>query len=108
MKISKLSIEVLLDNSVATLIMIKPEDLKQTIYDAVNEAKRALEEDIALKNSDMLLTTNQVLERLKVSRTTLWVWVKKKYIVPIEIGGRQRYKLSDINAILESGDKLFK
>ena len=56
----------------------------------------------------MLLTTNQVLERLKVSRTTLWVWVKKKYIVPIEIGGRQRYKLSDINAILESGDKLFK
>ena len=92
----------------STLLVIKAEDLKQTIYDAVNEAKRALEEDIALKNSDMLLTTNQVLERLKVSRTTLWVWVKKKYIVPIEIGGRQRYKLSDINAILESGDKLFK
>ena len=108
MDISKITVQDVLNSGMSTLLVIKAEDLKQTIYDAVNEAKRALEEDIALKNSDMLLTTNQVLERLKVSRTTLWVWVKKKFIVPIEIGGRQRYKLSDINAILESGDKLFK
>ncbi len=105
---SKNSVQDVLNSGVATLVVIKAEDLKQTIYDAVNEAKLALEEDIALKHSDVLLTTNQVLERLKVSRTTLWVWVKKKYIVPIEVGGRQRYRLSDINAILEGGDALFK
>ena len=108
MDISKKTVHEVLNNGMATLVVIKAEDLKQTIHDAVCEAKKALEKDIALKHSDMLLTTNQVLERLKVSRTTLWVWVKKKYIIPVEVGGRQRYRLSDINAILEGGDALFK
>ena len=108
MDISKKTVQEVLNNGMATLVVIKAEDLKQTIHDAVSEAKKALEKDIALKYSDMLLTTNQVLERLKVSRTTLWVWVKKKYIIPVEVGGRQRYRLSDINAILEGGDALFK
>ena len=105
---SKNSVQEVLNSGVATLVVINSEDLRQTIFDAVNEAKRALEKDIALKHCDMLLTTNQVIERLKVSRTTLWVWVKKKYIVPVEVGGRQRFRLSDINAILENGDELFK
>ena len=64
MKISKLSIEDVLDNSVATLIMIKPEDLKQTIINVVDEARRRMEKEIALNNSEVLITTKQVTERL--------------------------------------------
>ena len=80
----------------------------QKYNDCINEAKRNMEKDIALNNSDVLLTSNQVLERLSISRTTLWHWVKKRCIIPIEIGGKQRYKLSDVNAILKGDIEVFK
>jgi len=108
MKISKLSIEDVLDNSVATLIMIKPEDLKQTIINVVDEARRRMEKEIALNNSEVLLTTKQVTERLSISRTTLWHWVKKGYVIPVVIGGKQRYKLSDVNTILQGKNEVFR
>ena len=108
MSTSKNSVQDVLSNGVATLVVLKVEDLKQTIIETVMEAKRNMEKDIALNNSDVLLTTNQVLERLSISRTTLWHWVKKRYIIPVEIGGKQRYKLSDVNAILKGEDEVFK
>ena len=108
MSTSKNSVQDVLSNGVATLVVLKVEDLKQTIIETVMEAKRNMEKDIALNNSDVLLTTNQVLERLSISRTTLWHWVKKRYIIPVEIGGKQRNKLSDVNAILKGEDEVFK
>ena len=108
MGISKLSFQDVLANDMATLVVMRAEDLKQTIVDCINEAKRNMEKDIALNNSDVLLTSNQVLERLSISRTTLWHWVKKRYIIPVEIGGKQRYKLSDVNAILKGDNEVFK
>ena len=108
MGISKLSFQDVLENDMATLVVMRAEDLKQTIIDTINEAKRNMEKEIALNQSDVLLTSNQVLERLSISRTTLWHWVKRRYIIPIEIGGKQRYKLSDVNAILKGDNEVFK
>ena len=108
MGISKNSIQDVFATGVATLVVMKADDLKQTIIETVKEAKRNMEKDIALNNSEVLLTTNQVLERLSISRTTLWHWVKKRYIIPVEIGGKQRYKLSDVNAILKGNNDVFK
>ena len=108
MGISKLSFQDVLANGMATLVVMRAEDLKQTIVDCINETKRNMERDIALNNSEVLLTTNQVIERLSISRTTLWHWVKKRYIIPVEIGGKQRYKLSDVNAILKGDNDVFK
>ena len=102
---SQLSFQDVLDNNVATLVVMRPDDLKQTIIDAINEAKRKMEDDIKLNASDMFLTTNQVLQRLAISRTTLWNWNKAGYIIPVEIGGKLRYKLSDVNAILTGGNR---
>ena len=83
-------------------------DLKKVITNAIDETKRCMEKDISLRNSEILLTSKQVMDRLAISRTTLWNWVKKKYIIPVEIGGKQRYKLSDVNAILKGDDEVFK
>ena len=102
---SNLSFNDVLNDNVATLVVMRADDLKQTIIDTVNEARRKMEDDIALNNVDTLLTTNQVLERLAISRTTLWNWNKSGYFLPIEIGGKFRYKLSDVNAILNGAYK---
>ena len=70
-----------------TLMVIKAEDLKKAICETVSETRRQMENEVAMSKSD-------------VSRTTLWNWRKEGYLVPIEIGGKYRYKLSDINTIL--------
>ncbi len=82
-------------------MVISAADLKKTIHEAVNEAKREMQDDIAKFNSETLLTSKQVIDQLSISRTTLWNWKNRGFLVPIEIGGKQRYKLSDINSILQ-------
>ena len=61
-----------------------------------------MEDEIAMNKSETLLTGQQVQDQLNVSRTTLWNWRKDGYLVPIEIGGKYRYRLSDINTILRT------
>ena len=96
----KQSIKEILNEGTARICMITAADLKEVIRDTVLETKRELEAEIAKNKSDVLLTTDEVAERLSVSRTTLWKWEKKNYLGPIEVGGKRRYKLSDINEIL--------
>lgn len=83
-----------------TLMVIKAEDLKKAICETVSETRRQMENEVAMSKSETYLTGQQVQDKLNVSRTTLWNWRKEGYLVPIEIGGKNRYKLSDINTIL--------
>ena len=36
----------------------------------------------------------------EVNPSSLWRWRKRGYLVPAEIGGKRRYKMSDIRRIL--------
>lgn len=45
------------------------------------------------------LTTNEVCEKLSVSRVTLFNWEKKGLLMPIRMGNLKRYKLSTIESI---------
>lgn len=49
-----------------------------------------------------LLTREETMARLDVSSTTLWRWKKCGYLVPVRVGSMDRYRLSDINDILEA------
>jgi len=92
----------ILKNGGTTLMVIKAEDLKKAICETISETRRQMEDEVAMNNSETLLTGQQVQDKLNVSRTTLWNWRKDGYLIPIEIGGKYRYKLSDINTILRS------
>lgn len=45
-------------------------------------------------------SAKRVSEILEVDRSTLWRWAKCGYLVPIEVGGKRRYKMSDVKRIL--------
>lgn len=49
---------------------------------------------------DCLLTKEEVKKRCGVCDATLWHWAKKKYLVPIKIGSKVKYRASDVNKIL--------
>ena len=53
---------------------------------------------------DMLITPEQAADTLKVSKVTLWRWEKSGYLVPVSIGGKKRYRNSDIAKIIEKGE----
>ena len=57
-----------------------------------------------VKAQDMLITPEQAAETLKVSKVTLWRWEKSGYLIPISIGGKKRYRNSDIAKIMEKGE----
>jgi len=98
------SVTELLENGGAALVLLNAEDLKRTIYEAVFLTKQELEREVAMNNTDVLLSSQEVQERLSISRTTLHNWKLKNFLVPIEIGGKRRYRLSDINEILKKKD----
>lgn len=48
---------------------------------------------------DELLTIEEVCELLKVSKMTLYRWDKLGFLKKIEVGGKRRYRKSDVEAV---------
>ena len=51
-------------------------------------------------DEDVLLSKQDVKDKFCVSDTTLWLWGKKNYLVPIKIGRRVMYRSSDIKRLV--------
>lgn len=49
---------------------------------------------------DTFLSREETMNKLKVSGPTLWRWKKSGYLVPIQLGTMDRYRLSDIESII--------
>ena len=73
------------------------DELRQIIKD---ELKKAFEKNTsAFKNpSEEYLTTTEAARMLKVNKATLHNWRKNNILMPITIGRRVLYRLSDIEA----------
>lgn len=67
----------------------------------IAEVKRQLEQTIADEKTETYLSREKVAEMLEVSTATLWRWQKLNYLVPIMVGGKRRYRRSDVLKILE-------
>jgi len=78
-------------------------DLRDWHKEVIEDTKRELEQAVISDKMETYPTPNQVSEMLGVDLTTLWRWAKKGYLVPIEVGGKRRYRMSDVKAILNSG-----
>lgn len=58
------------------------------------------DEAITRRESDEFLTREETCKKLNISGATIWRWKKNGYLVPVKVGSMDRYRLSDINAIL--------
>lgn len=54
-----------------------------------------------VSDDDTLISKQDVKERFGVSDTTLWLWGKKNYLVPVKIGRKVMYRLSDIKRMVK-------
>lgn len=81
-------------------IMVSLDDLETLFEKVVSKAKSELEQVIVEQKTEIYLSPDKVSEILSVDRSTLWRWKKRNYLMPIEVGGKRRYKMSDVNKIL--------
>lgn len=81
-------------------ITLKAGELIEAVDYCVLKARKELEQIITDANTETYPSIDQVSKILSVNKSTLWRWGKQGYLVPIEIGGKRRYKMSDVNKIL--------
>ena len=78
-------------------INVKLGELIEATEFCINKTRKELEQQIADANTETYPSPDQVAKILDVDKSTLWRWSKQGYLTPIEIGGKRRYKMSDVN-----------
>lgn len=94
------SIQNLLISPENMVLRLKKEDLKEFANQILLGAKSiAMLEAEAAATSDQLLTIDEAAKLLSVSKMTLYRWDKNGYLKKMEIGGKRRYRKSDIERL---------
>lgn len=84
-------------------ISVKASDLVEmgkTLKDELLQDLRGVLPETPTREEDSFLTREETMKKLGVSSATLWRWKKCSYLVPVQLGAMDRYRISDINAIL--------
>ena len=84
-------------------ITVRAADLREMVLLCVSETKRQLEQKLMDEMEEKYLSPQKTAELLDCDLSTLWRWNKRNYLKPISIGGKKRYKKSDIDKILMKG-----
>lgn len=82
-------------------VSIKLTDLVEANKELIEETKRNLQQTLEDAKSEEYLLREKVIEWLEVSATTLWRWEKCGYLIPIAVGNKKKYRMSDIQKILQ-------
>jgi hypothetical protein len=81
----------------ALKLEVSAEDLLHMMRTITEET---VERFTKVEKQEQYLTPKQTAKDLDVDVSTLWRWEKNGYLVPVRIGCKPRYKLSDVERIL--------
>ncbi|MBQ4549136.1 MAG: helix-turn-helix domain-containing protein [Bacteroidales bacterium] len=98
---SKIDIAELAKHCPDVTISIKIGDLMEANKQLVEDLRISLEKQIRDEHEERYLSSDDVCDMLNVSKPTLWRWEKIDYLIPIRVGGKVRYKLSEVKQILD-------
>lgn len=98
-----MNVQELLTSNANVSVTIGLADLREFASALISATKRELEAAVAANKNESYLTPQQVSELLGVDLSTLWRWKKRGYLNHIEVGGKRRYKQSDIDTLLKKG-----
>lgn len=90
-----MNIAELMKSENSTLLVVDAKDLKEFANTIAAETAERLEREQA----DMQITPTQAAAMLGVDRSTLWRWGRENYLVPVKVGAKCFYWLSDVKRI---------
>ena len=82
-------------------ISLKAGELLEMVNYCVLTTRKELEQQITDANTETYPSRQKVAEILDVNLSTLHRWQKQGYLIPVEVGGKRRYRMSDVKKILE-------
>ena len=95
-----ISVQELLLSSENVILQLSKEDLKEVANQILHGAKSiAMLEAEAAATSDQLLSIDEAAKLLSVSKMTLYRWDQNGILKKVEIGGKRRYRKSDIDRL---------
>lgn len=92
-----MSIQEILDSGANVSITVNALDLKEFFSELVAE----FHEEKAIPTPETYLTQDEVSAKLLVDKSTLWRWDKSGYLNKVRVGGKVRYRLSDVTKLVE-------
>lgn len=94
-----MSIYDLVKENPNVIIQMTAGNVAELVDSAITRAKSEFISEPKEKE-DSLISVRKASELLGVNRTTLWRYNKENYLNVIEVGGKRKYKLSDVERIL--------
>ena len=85
------------------IVSIRAADLLAANEELIRRTRQELEQLITDANTETYPSAKKVAEMLDVDKSTLWRWAKVGNLVPINVGGKRRYRMSDVKRILGRG-----
>ena len=84
-------------------VTISLNDLTAFAENLISKTKKQLEAEVIASTEERFLSRAETCDYLQVDQSTLWRWANRGYFVPVEMGGKRLYKLSDLKRILNNG-----
>ncbi|TGX84434.1 DNA-binding protein [Muribaculum intestinale] len=89
-------------NSPNILLTVSLSDLHQLVVDTIDATRDRLLPLFMKAEEDRLLTKAEVCAKLGIKPTSVWNLVQKGKLTVIKVGRSSRYKLSEVNVILDA------
>ena len=101
MEKNQFSVREILASDANVILQISSDDLKMFAHDILIGAKSvAMLEAETAASGDQLLTIDEASKLLAVSKMTLYRWDQSGVLKKLEIGGKRRYRKSDIDRLV--------
>jgi len=83
-------------------LSVKAGELMEAVNYCVSKTRSDLEQIIQDEAQEKYLSIEKTAELLDVDRSSIWRWTKAGILKPVVLGGKRRFRLSDINKLLEA------
>ena len=94
-----MNIREILSSGTTTLLVVSPTDLKEFALSLISEREEEKKSNIPAQQH--YLPQDEVSAKLQVDKSTLWRWDKSGYLTKVRVGGKVRYRLSDVTKLME-------
>lgn len=91
-----MKISEIVNQNVPLQVVVNVADLKELFLDWKEES-----EVNRKKETETLLTPDEVASKYRISKVTLWRWAKDGLLKPVKMGRKSFYRQSDIERVFD-------
>lgn len=97
-----------MQHTVTISIGIEPEVFFQRMREMIREEVKLVLSELPTVSTNKQYTFSDLSQRFRVSKPTIYEWIKAGLIGPVRLGGRVYFRAQDVEALMERGVRRYK